>query len=129
MLFRSGGNIDYERFTEEVLLPLSGGERVSYKPFNCQAMDFGLEKNLDSTGVVIVEGSYSLHPRFQAYYDLKVFLDLEPSRQLERIKKRNPDKFEDFRDRWIPMEEAYFEGFSIRAIADRLHFTDYLVFK
>ncbi|NLY72859.1 MAG: hypothetical protein GX079_04120 [Tissierellia bacterium] len=120
-----GGNIDYERFTEEVLLPLSRGKKVSYRPFNCQVMDFDEEKTLDLPGVVIVEGSYSLHPRFQDYYDLKIFLDLEPERQLNRIEKRNPDKFKDFKDKWIPMEEAYFNGFSIRRIADRVYSTDY----
>ena len=30
-----GGNVDYERFHEEVLLPLLSGRGFSYRPFDC----------------------------------------------------------------------------------------------
>ena len=30
-----GGNVDYERFQEEVLLPLKNGKAFSYRPFDC----------------------------------------------------------------------------------------------
>ena len=30
-----GGNVDYERFQEEVLLPLKSGKAFSYRPFDC----------------------------------------------------------------------------------------------
>ena len=30
-----GGNVDYERFREEVLLPLKSGKAFSYRPFDC----------------------------------------------------------------------------------------------
>ena len=30
-----GGNVDYERFQEEVLLPLKAGKAFSYRPFDC----------------------------------------------------------------------------------------------
>ena len=30
-----GGNVDYERFWEEVLLPLKTGKAFSYRPFDC----------------------------------------------------------------------------------------------
>ena len=30
-----GGNVDYERFNEEVLLPLKSGKPFSYCPFDC----------------------------------------------------------------------------------------------
>ena len=30
-----GGNVDYERFQDEVLLPLKTGKAFSYRPFDC----------------------------------------------------------------------------------------------
>ena len=30
-----GGNVDYERFMEEVLQPLKAGNTFSYRPFDC----------------------------------------------------------------------------------------------
>lgn len=33
-----GGNVDYERFQKEVLLPLKKKETVLYQPFHCQTM-------------------------------------------------------------------------------------------
>ena len=30
-----GGNVDYERFQEEVLFPLRSGKAFSYRPFDC----------------------------------------------------------------------------------------------
>ena len=30
-----GGNVDYERFQEEVLLPLKSGKAFYYRPFDC----------------------------------------------------------------------------------------------
>ena len=67
----------------------------------------------------MVEGSYSHHPALGQYADIQVFLEIDPEMQMARIKKRNGEHLaEMFRTRWIPMEEAYFDGFSIREQAD-----------
>ena len=36
-----GGNVDYERFLLEVLLPIRAGIPFSYRVFDCRTMDFG----------------------------------------------------------------------------------------
>ena len=39
--------------------------------------------------------------------------------QMRRIEKRNgPEKAKQFRDRWIPFEEQYFEAFDVQARCD-----------
>lgn len=35
-----GGNVDYERFLAEALLPLKQGGSFSYRPYSCQRHDF-----------------------------------------------------------------------------------------
>lgn len=114
-----GGNVHYERVREEVLPGLQTGQAFSYRVFDCGQMAYGATIEIPKAPYRIVEGSYSHHPALGDYADLRVFLNIDPEIQMERIQKRNGEKLaEMFRTRWIPMEEAYFDGFSIREKAD-----------
>ena len=62
----------------------------------------------------VIEGSYSMHSSLQKYYDFSVFLTLNKEEQIERLKKRNPNMLNNFIQRWIPLEELYFNTFSIQ---------------
>jgi len=110
-----GGNVHYERFREEVLSFLRSDRKFSYRKFDCSCMDFNGEIQVEAGEWRIVEGSYSLHPVFGEYADLKIFCDVAPDEQMRRIEKRNGTRMaEMFRTRWIPLEEAYFEACSIK---------------
>ena len=113
-----GGNVDYERFQKEVLLPLRKKETVWYQPFRCQTMELQEKVEMPFRRLNIIEGSYAQHPYFG---DLKIFVDIDPDLQLERIEKRNgAEKLEQFKTLWIPKEEAYFAKCWIAAHADRI---------
>ena len=72
-----------------------------------------------SVVVLFVEGAYSCHPVFGDYMDRRVFLDIDGKTQEERIRKRNgEDRLQDFLQLWIPLEEAYFQTFSVWEKAD-----------
>ena len=114
-----GGNVDYERFYKEVLLPLKTIQPCSYRPFDCKIFTLSEPVAVAPKRLNIVEGSYSLHPKFGAYADVTVFCDVEPAEQMDRIEKRNGTRMaEMFRTRWIPLEEAYFEAYPIKENAD-----------
>ncbi|MBE7047269.1 MAG: hypothetical protein E7396_07620 [Ruminococcaceae bacterium] len=117
-LSEPGGNFDRERLKSEVLIPLSKGEEFSYRPFVCNTMSFGEEIHITQTPLIIVEGSYSCHPDIYDYYDMSIFCDVDKGTQSERILQRNPDKVSDFINKWIPMEEKYFEFFDIKNKCD-----------
>ena len=117
-LAEAGGNIDHERFLEQVLLPLSRGEGCTYQCFDCGTMALGESVSLCPSSLVIVEGSYSLHPSLFDFYQLRIFVDIDSETQMKRIVKRNPLSAEVFRTRWIPMEEKYFSAFSIKEKCD-----------
>ncbi len=103
-----GENVDHERFLEEVLLPLDRGELRSYRPFDCHTLDFGPPVPVASAPVTVVEGAYACHPALWDFYGLRVFLTVEGEEQLRRVEARNGEKaLAAFRDRWIPLEEAY----------------------
>ena len=114
-----GGNVDRERFLNEVLEPLSKGEVVNYRKFHCASMM--LEKPIPITPqkLVVIEGAYSMHPELSDYYDLSVFLDISPELQRERILRRNdPQMAERFFNTWIPLEEKYFSELNIKEQCD-----------
>lgn len=114
-----GENVDHERFLTEVLLPLTAGETVTYRPFSCRTMSFCEPLTLPRCAVTVVEGSYACHPSLREYYDLRVFLDVDSKTQMSRILRRNgPEKAEEFRRRWIPLEELYFSELDVAACCD-----------
>ncbi|MDE5670984.1 MAG: uridine kinase [Eubacterium sp.] len=118
-LSEAGGNIDYERFLIDVIHPIKKGTAFSYHPFDCHSFTFSDEIKVDLTGVIIIEGTYSCHPKFKDIYDLKIFLDIDCAQQLERIEKRNgKQQLSAFKDKWIPLEEKYFEAFCIKEKCD-----------
>lgn len=118
-----GGNIDYERFREEVLIPLWYGDPVTYRPFSCKTMQLEKDKEeiIKPKRINIVEGSYSQHPYFGEPYQLRIFCDIDKESQLENISKRIGDNRElmtKFRNEWIPKEEEYIKANELDEKAD-----------
>ena len=114
-----GGNLDRERLLEEVLLPLSRREKPVYRPFLCHRMDFGNEIKLADKNIFIIEGSYSCHSELRRFYDLTVFVTTDKDTQKKRILERSgEDGLRDFLNKWIPLEEKYFEELDAEEKAD-----------
>ena len=110
-----GENIDQERFLNEVLIPLSKNEAFSYRPYKCKTGSFGESIKTEPSRITVVEGSYSCHPKLWDYYDIHVFMDIDRKSQLKRIVLRNGvDAAQIFENKWIPLEESYFNTFSIK---------------
>lgn len=72
-----GGNVDYERVLNEVMMPASQGLAFSYRRFNCKKMELSSLVKMEQNAVTIVEGSYSCQPALWDFYDLRVFLSIE----------------------------------------------------
>ena len=122
-LSETGGNIDYERFREEVLIPLWYGDPVTYRPFNCKTMEIEKDKEhvIKPKRINIIEGSYSQHPYFGEPYQLRMFCDIDEESQLENISARvedNKEIIEKFRTEWIPKEEKYIKANELEEKAD-----------
>lgn len=114
-----GGNVDHERFLEEVLLPLRRGERPVYRPYDCHAQALRPPAPFDPGPVVLVEGSYACHPALWDHYDLRAFLTVDPGLQRERIAAREgAESARMFQERWIPLEERYFSACRVEARCD-----------
>ena len=114
----AGGNVDYERFYEAVLLPLASGKPFAYRPFDCRTMSLADPVAVTPKRLTIVEGSYCLHPHFGEVYDLKILLPVSPELQRQRILMRPQHLHQRFFTQWIPMEQRYLTELAIPSRCD-----------
>lgn len=108
-----GGNVDYERFLEEVLRPLIAGDSVCYRPYHCGSGSLKEPVTVNPRKLTVIEGTYSHHPYFEDPYDLKIFLGITDQLQRQRILRRPEHLHQQFFENWIPMEKLYFQTFRI----------------
>ena len=115
-----GGNFERERFYQDVLLPLSQGNTVQYRKFDCSK--FKLSDEIITVlpqKMTVIEGSYSMHKDIANHYDLCVFLDISQELQVQSINKRNSKEMaERFFNEWIPLENTYFEKMQVKERCD-----------
>ncbi len=111
----AGGNVDRERFFDEVVTPLSKGEEINYRRFDCSTLKVLEPVKIMPKKLNVTEGAYSMHPYLSGVYNLSVFLDVTEDLQKKRILKRNSSEFaKRFFDEWIPFEHKYFDEFDIK---------------
>ncbi len=112
-LAQVGGNVDYERFYQEVLEPVRLGMPFTYQPYDCKTCSLKSPVTVQPKKLTIIEGSYSHHPYFGEVYDLRVYLTVDPEVRAQRLKLRPSHIQHRFFTEWIPMEQRYFDGFGI----------------
>ena len=112
-----GGNVDYERFAEEILTPLKTGEPFSYRPFDCSTFTLAQPVSVQPKKLTINEGTYSHHPYYGAPYALKILLTVSEDLQRQRVLERPAFLHSRFFESWIPMENRYFENQSMDIVA------------
>ena len=118
-LAQIGGNVDYERFMQEVLSKVFKKETVIYRRYLCYKQMIAESEAIPYKPLTIIEGAYSMHPYFKNPYSLRIFMDIDSERQLEMIAKRNGvDMVDRFKTEWIPKENAYIEAFKIKEACD-----------
>lgn len=114
-----GGNVDYERFKQEVLDNLKKNQEFQYQIYDCSQGRLTDYIKVSPKRLNIVEGVYSMHPTLRDYYDLKVFLSIDPETQSKRILERSGKYMhERFLNEWIPLENEYFSKMKIPEICD-----------
>jgi len=118
-LAEPGGNVDYERFKEEVLNHITDVAGITFRPFSCSEWQLTGPVTIPYNNIVIVEGSYSHHPYFEDVYRIKIFLEISPEEQKKRIIARDSEAiWPMFETKWIPMENKYFKTFHIKENSD-----------
>ncbi|MFF7364687.1 uridine kinase [Streptomyces sp. NPDC008125] len=108
------------RLHEQVLLPLSRGERACYAPYDWTARRFGPERTLDPAPVVLIEGVGAgrrfLRPRLAALW----WMELGREASWERGRRRDGPALGTFWDGWTVAEDEHFAADPSRPYADSL---------
>ena len=118
-LAEAGGNIDYDRFIEEVLAGLESNQAFSYGIYDCAQGKIIKQAYVPRKQLNIIEGVYSLHPKFSKHYQLQVFLQIDSQTQSVRILQRNGAALHQrFLQEWIPLEKLYFTTYNIAERAE-----------
>lgn len=113
-LAEPGGNLDYERFLAQAVPHLRDGSAFSYEVFDCSCGRLSGCRKVEALPLRIVEGVYSLHPKWSDLFDLKIFLAGSLPVRLRRIEARNGAAMcRRFQEDWIPKEDLYFSRFSL----------------
>lgn len=113
-----GGNVNYERFKEEVLPFIKSREPFSYRKYDAPNNRFIGDIEITSPDLVIVEGAYALRPDLSADYDLSVFSKASYELQVRRLSEREGEFVEEYKNIWIPLENAYHEFFNLERNVD-----------
>lgn len=114
-----GGNFDRERFLSEVAPHLREGQGFVYRRFDCALMRLSESVTIPPYSMLIVEGTYSLHPVLAPFYSVRVMLAVSEDVQKSRILKRNGEAgYRQFAEKWIPLENRYFSEFDVGNNAD-----------
>ena len=113
------GNMDLRRFEKTVLQPFKEGKPVTYYRFQNMGQYRAEDISLTGRKILVIDGSYSMHPNLENYYDLKIFMTCSDEKQTERLKKREGDRYEFFKQ-WVGKEIFYHRVFDIESKADML---------
>ena len=103
-----GGNFDWRRLRDHVLLPLSQDEPAAYRRYDWAADELAEWHTVPTGGIVLVEGNYSIRHELFEFYDYTAWIEAPHDVRLERGLLRGG---QDTRDRWLtewmPEEERY----------------------
>ena len=117
-------NMDIQRLRDEVVAPARAGQAFSCQAYSCREGAYLPPRPLGPAPLVIVEGSYSHHPSLAPYYDIRIFVTCPPDEQARRLREREGERYSNFVERWIPLEEGYFAEFGIEDKAEMMVVTD-----
>lgn len=113
-----GGNVDYLRFSKEVLPYVREDRPFKYGKYQVETDSIIDEIEIKNPEIVLIEGAYSMRPEFREYYDLKVFSNASRELQIERLTKREGEYVKEYIDLWMPLENKYIKYFNLKEICD-----------
>ena len=111
------GHIDFKRFQEEVIIPLQKHQNLFYHRFDCHKQEY-VAIQQEFQPLIIIEGSYSMHPCLGIYYDISCFVTLDEKQRIQYLKEREQDHFDSFMNIWEQKERVYHQAYDILSKCD-----------
>ena len=109
-----GGNCDWERLTEEVLIPWKKGQQGIYRPYDCKMDQLREMESFPDKQILILEGSYSNLPAIRKLAGVRLFLNVPYEERIRRLTVRESEEsLKNYYRKWIPLEDAYFQAYGL----------------
>jgi len=113
-----GSAFDWQRLREEVLAPLTAGQRARYQRYDWPS-DALAEWHDVSQGIVIIEGVYATRIELEQFYDLTVWVECpRPIRLARGIERDGESARRQWEEEWMPAEDRYVNEQSPHTRAD-----------
>lgn len=113
------GHMNIKKIIHEVLIPHALRKETHYEWYDPHLNKIREIIQKPFTPLLILEGSYALHPDILPYLDYKIMMSISTELQEKRILSRsNPEVLEKFKTMWIPKEKAYQHFYNIQSTAD-----------
>jgi uridine kinase len=107
--FKKGGNnIDFNRFTKEVIIPFFNNEIINYSIYNCKIDSFTTKVKVKTNNTLIIEGNYILRKELFKYFTYSYFIKTDMNTIKNNIINRsNQEFYQIFKNKWIPLADEY----------------------
>lgn len=114
-----GGDFDWPRLRDEVLVPLRSGRTARFRRYDWQLDALAEAHEVPPRGVVIVEGVYAARRELAALYDLRVWVACPREVRLARGLERDGEEARELWERdWMPAEDRYVSEHRPEELAD-----------
>ncbi len=105
-----GSDFDWQRLRRDVLKPLSENKSGHYQRYDWPTDTLAEWHEVQSRGIIVVEGIYSTRYELDALYDLTFWLYCSRSERLDRGVARDGESKRDLWEKfWMPAEDRYVE--------------------
>jgi uridine kinase len=114
-----GGNFEWRRLRDQVLLPLSRGEAARYQRYDWGSDSMAEWHDVPARGVVVIDGNYSTREELRGLYDFRIWVDAPHDVRLARgLERGGLNTRERWLEEWMPEEERYLAAQDPRRFAD-----------
>lgn len=101
-------SFDAKYLRKEILLPLKKGVNVSPQIYHWPKKKFVQGGEIPAKGVIILEGTLSMHKDLIDLYDYKIWIECPFERGMKRALKRDNNAYKDkWINEWIPRMKQY----------------------
>ena len=103
-----GGNFEWRRLRDQVLLPLRRGEEARYQRYDWGADAMAEWHTVPPRGTVVIEGNYSTREELRDLYDFRIWVEAPAELRLARgLERGGINTRERWLEEWMPEEERY----------------------
>jgi uridine kinase len=105
-----GGDFDWRRLRDQVLMPLSQDAPASYQRYDWPTDELAEWHTVSVGGTVVLEGNYCTRRELFDFYDYTIWIDAPRELRLARgLLRGGQDTRERWLTEWMPEEDRYVE--------------------